>query len=259
MNEIQEHLMLIFKTSNNVQQHFRDKKQDDHIRFVYCGIQKIQKISQTFLMLYHQFDNSDEIEFSLGILTRSILMDMILMLKLKSIVSSYNFVSEELKQEVKNFCYSVIIDGIKHEIDHIHNDVNIEKVEKEKNYKIYDRHFPGAFDFSKEKPRLNLKKVMLISLSKFCNDCKGQNLNEKGRICSLYSYYSKYDHLSHLTSFLPTKISFEERKKKIDSVVVLMLMHLKDLLATAYDFNKEYEILFPYIEEIKIHLDKHYS
>ena len=36
-------------------------------------------------------------------------------------------------------------------------------------------------------------------------------------------------------------------------------MHLQDLLATAHDFNNDYKILFPYIEEIKVHLKDHYS
>lgn len=120
MEEIQKHLSLIFKISTNVQQHFIAKHQDANIRFVYCGIQKVQKVSRTFLMLYHQLDDNDELEFSFGILTRSILMDMILMLKLKSIVSSYEQVSEELKEAVKKFCYSVVVDGAKYELDTIY-------------------------------------------------------------------------------------------------------------------------------------------
>lgn len=104
--------MLIFKISTNVQQHFIAKHQDANIRFVYCGIQKVQKVSRTFLMLYHQLDDNDELEFSFGILARSLLMDMILMLKLKSIVSSYAQVSEELKEAVKQFCYSVVVMGL---------------------------------------------------------------------------------------------------------------------------------------------------
>lgn len=100
---------------------------------------------------------------------------------------------------------------------------------------------------------------MNISLSKFCKELKYQNLNEQKRICSLYSYYSKYDHLNHLSSLLPSEMSFEKRKKMFDSSIVLTVMHLQDLLATAHDFTEGYKVLRPYIDEIKLHLENHYK
>jgi hypothetical protein len=186
-------------------------------------------------------------------------MDMILMLKLKSLIISHNEISEELIQIVKKFCYSVIVDGAKYELDNIFYNEKITEVDKQKSYQIIDKIFPNAFDFSKEKPKLKLTSVMKISLSNFCQESKDQNHNEHERICSLYFYYSKYDHLSHLSSLLPSELSFERRKKMFDSTVVLIVMHLRDLLATAHDFNNRYKILLPYIEEIEMHLKFHYS
>jgi hypothetical protein len=259
MEKMEDHLRLIFKISNNTQEHFIIKEQDALVRFVYGVLQKVQKISKTFLMLYHQLDDNDELEFSFGILTRSLLMDMILMLKLKNLINSYEMVSEELKAVVKKFCYSVVVDGAKYELQNIYYDDNITEADKRKFYEVIDKIFPNAFDFSGEKPKLNPATVMPIVLSKFCEECKDQNINEKDRIRFLYSYYSKYDHLSHLSSFLTSELPFEKRKKMFDSTVVLILMHLQDLLATAYDFDDDYKILYPYIEELKLYLKTHYE
>jgi hypothetical protein len=148
---------------------------------------------------------------------------------------------------------------VKHELRNIQTDDRILDADKKKYYAKIDATFPYAFDFTGEKPKQNSTAIMDINLSAFCKESKNKNLNEQERICYLYSYYSKYDHLSHHSSFLPSILSFEERRKKFDSTVVLILMHLQDLLATAHDFNDDYKILSSYIREIKNHLDSHYS
>ncbi len=257
MDEILKHLNLVFKVSINSQSHFINKNQNDLIRFVYCGIQKIQKVSRTFLVLYPKLDKTfDELEFSLGILARTLLMDMILVLKLKKMSLDHDGDIATLKGDIKQFCYSVVIDGAKHELYRIFYDDALTYQQKAENYKTIDKIFPNAFDFSKDKPISKLKKV---NLSLFCKETKHEKLPQGDHICSLYYYYSKYDHLSHLSSMLPTEVLFEKRKSMLDLSIILTVMHLKDLLAIAHDFDEDYKILFPYITELEIHLKAHYS
>ena len=258
MDKIQQHLNIVFKVSINSQNYFVNKNQNDLIRFVFCGIQKVQKISRTFLLLYPNVcETFEELEFSMGILSRSLLMDMILVMKLKHTISTHNGDFDDLKKQVKLFCYSVVFDGAKNIVNQIKSDKLIPTEKREEFYKRIDNEFPNAFDFSNDKPKS--KTEIEINLSSFCKECQGTDLSEKSTICFLYSYYSKYDHLSHLTSKLPTEISFDERKEMLDRTILLMTLHLRDLLSIAFDFEEEYKILEPYINEIKKHLQEHYS
>lgn len=76
-------------------------------------------------------------------------------------------------------------------------------------------------------------------------------------IYNLYSYYSKYDHLSHWTS-LSQHIPFDKRKGKLGLSIILIAMHLRDLLSIAYDFDDEYKVLLPYINDLDRHLNENY-
>ncbi len=85
MEKIEKHIGILFKTSLNSPSHFVNKEQNEVERFVFCGIEKVNKISLAFLRLYPQMLNANDLEFSLGILARSVLMDMILSMGVKGI------------------------------------------------------------------------------------------------------------------------------------------------------------------------------
>ena len=86
MDQIQEHIRKIYSTSFMSQRFFVDKQRNELVRFVFIGVQKIYKVSLAFIKLYPNISNNEDLEFSLGILARSLLMDMILMMEIKSII-----------------------------------------------------------------------------------------------------------------------------------------------------------------------------
>lgn len=258
MDKIQEHLNIVYKTSVLAEKHFVNKHQDELIRFVFCGVQKVSRISLAFLRLYPQLDYTRDLEFSLGILSRSILMDMILTLRIKSICVNHpdnNF--DELKVEVKAFCYTVIADGTNHIIDSIFSSTKLSDEEKKEQASKLASVFSKAFDFSGDRPKL--KNEYKYSLGTIGKKSQHPTLVTGESVVDLYSYYSKYDHLSHWTSLSSTHIPYERRKGKLDLSIILMLMHLRDLLSIAYDFDKDYKILIPYMSDLQKHLDESYK
>lgn len=258
MHKSELHLGFVYKTIINSKNHFLNKNQNDLVRFVFCGLEKTERITRTFLLLYPNVSETfEDLEFSMGILGRSLLMDMILVMKVKHIISTHEGDTNELKKVVKQFCYSVVFDGAKNVINQVKADKRISKEKRDDFFKSIDNEFPNAFDFSNDKPKV--KTGIDINLSSFCRDCQDTELTEKSTICFLYSYYSKYDHLSHLTSKLSAEILFKDRKEMLDRVILLMVLHLRDLLSIAFDFEEEYKILAPYIKEIEQHLKEHYS
>ncbi|MEP7373376.1 MAG: hypothetical protein ABI675_08320 [Chitinophagaceae bacterium] len=257
MDKIQEHLSMIYKTSLLAEEHFVNKHQDELARFVFCGVQKVSRICLSFLRLYPQLASTNDLEFSLGILARSVLMDMILVLKIKNICINHpNNSLEELKVEVKEFCYAVIADGTNHIIDEIFSSKKLSDEEKKKQSLKLASLFSKAFDLSVGRPKLkNQYKYRLGSLGK---ESQHPTLVTGESVMNLYSYYSKYDHLSHWTSLSSTHLPFENRKDKLDLSIILMVIHLRDLLSIAHDFDENYKILLPFMNDLQNYLDESY-
>lgn len=257
MDKIQNHITVLYKTSLISKDHFVNKQQNEVERFVYCGIEKVNKISLAFSRLYPQILEVNALEFSLGILSRSLLMDMILCMGVKAIFFKYNGSNlEELRDEVKEYCYKRLSDGTNHLIEEVFASKEFTEEEKTQKAKRFASIFPKAFDVSGEKPKWN-KKEFSNSLKSIYTATQNSNIVTGEDMYSLYSYYSKYDHLSHWTS-LSSHIPFESRKGKLDLSIILMVMHLKDLLIIAHDFDQHYKILLPYIEELQNHLNDSY-
>lgn len=150
-----EHVNTIYVTSLNSKNHFINKSQNELVRFVFCGVQKISKISPAFFDLYPRIDHSEDLEFSLGILARSVLMDMILVMGIKKIYLTYdgsNF--NEIKNEIKDYCYKMITDGTKQLIDEVNSSETLTEKEKKENSEKFASLFSKAFHFSGETPKL---------------------------------------------------------------------------------------------------------
>jgi hypothetical protein len=257
MDTIQDHINIVFGNSFNSQDHFKNKHQNEIDRFVFCGIEKVSKISLTFLRLYPQINTTPELEFSLGILARSLLMDMILVMGAKKIIHKLSESSlPEVKEELREYCYKVISDGTNFIIDEIFDNEKISDEEKNRKSVVFVSIFPKAFDTSSGKPKR--KKDFRYTLNDIYRNNRNPNLRSGESIYNLYNYYSKYDHLSHWTS-LSQKIPFDKRKSKLDLAIILMVFHVRDLLAIAYDMNDEFKIIEPYIVNLQTFLEEKYK
>jgi hypothetical protein len=254
MNIAIDHLNTALRTSTNARNHFEKKGQDDLTRFVYCGVQKISKLSLGLVRLYPQLtEENDEIEFSLGILIRSTLMDMILMMGARSIYQEYTSANhEEIKARLKDFALSVISDGTSHLIEEIYRSDQLTSEQKKEMSEKFAKMFGNVFDLSGEKPVR--RKRFRFNLSDIYGNKHDSDLTADA-VYNLYSYYSKYDHLSHWTS-LSQQFPYEQRKGKLDLSIFLMTWHLRDILCIAYDFCDDYKSLLSYIEELNTQMQK---
>ncbi len=252
MNKIMAHLNFVSSTTLMTIPFFEYKVQDELIRFVYVGIQKVSKISLAFLRLYEQVDESEDLEFPLGILSRSIMMDMILMMGVQKISSKYtdhNY--DQIKAEIKAYCLKVIADGTKHLIDQVNESENLSDREKNEISIKLASTFPSLFDFTNTLPER--KKGFTFLLANIYKESKDLKIEINKEIYHLYDYYSKYDHLSHWTSKLQNENPFQVRKGKLDLSILLIGTHLQNLLALAYDFIDGCKGLLPHIENLKEH------
>ena len=205
-----------------------------------------------FLRLYPQLDYTEQLEFSLGILVRSVLMDMILVMEIKNTYRNFAGNSlEELKENVRQCCYKLINDGTNHLLEEIYASDTLTKEEKKEKAEILTSVFSKAFDNSKGKPKL--KKEFSFRLSEIAANAKDQMFSSP--TVNLYSYYSKYDHLSHWTS-LSSQIDFATKRGKLNLAILLMMPYLRDLCLIAIDYDDSYKVLLELVKEIENELNQ---
>jgi len=240
-----DNLSLIIAQSGGALEHFYNKNQDDLVRFVFCALEKMHKVSKGINRLYPHLEEDEELEFPIGILVRSQMMDCLMVQHLKHTV----FVEadkhpqpskEALKATVKGICYKLINAGTNSLIGEVYLSENLTDQQKSEIAKKFASRFPQAFDLTSERPKQT--RGFQITIKDLYLQSNHSALITRDKIYNLYTFYSKYDHLSDWTS-LAKRIPFDQRKGKIDLSVMLMMNALRDLLAIVSDFDPDYAAL----------------
>jgi hypothetical protein len=72
-------------------------------------------------------------------------------------------------------------------------------------------------------------------------------------VYDLYSFYSKYDHISHWTSVFTSDFPFEDLKKKIVSSVAMIVMNIRDLIIVGGLVSEELAAIYlPYVNKLNV-------
>ena len=128
-----------------------------------------------FLRLYEQVDDSEDLEFSLGILSRSIMMDMILMMGIQKISIEYNESNyNEVVQKIKQYCEMIIADGTMYLINEVKDSESFSDDEKKEISINLASYFPNIINVSKNVPKLN--KEFRFKHSEIYNQSKVVNI-----------------------------------------------------------------------------------
>lgn len=254
------HLHKAFQISAAVLDLFTGKNQNEIERFVFCGVQKLNKIVLGLLRLYPDVDGSPDLEFTMGISIRSLMMDDILVLGIINEVydGTLNGVNKSgLTGKVKDLCYKYISDGTRQLIEQVLNSAEPDESRRIDIAKRFAMTFLRAFSIPTDGTKPTLNPGFRFTLAEVYKGLSDSENARKEAVYDLYSFYSKYDHLSHWTG-LANEISFESRKHRIHFATVLILMHLRDLLAIAYDFVPGYDDLLPHMENLHNYIPSSY-
>lgn len=237
------------------------KPKDSLIRFAFCGVEKINKTVAGILPLYSQLEENRDLEFPIGILLRSLMMDNMMVQKIHFTILDYvsknpNWDKEGLTKEVRDLCYKFVSDGTDSLIKDVYDLPHLTEADKDDMAKKFAMQFPDAFDFPAGKPKL--KSGFKFQIKNLFLQSDHQDLVSRKDAYQLYTFYSKYDHLSHWTS-AATEIPFERRKHKIDLATPIIFMQLRNLLVLAYDFDPSFKELEPLLDRVQAFLHQQYD
>ncbi len=200
-------------------------------RFVYCAIQKLNKVNSTIQLLYPKLSPNSDLEFSIGILLRAVLMDCIQANHLAFIIQNdVNKSSEDVFADLRKKSISFTSDGIENVINKLNSERNIDIEKTELIIQNILNLFPDVVNFNTNENRYSKKKEYKFKLFNLYNDSKSEQFPEREDAYKMYSFYSKYDHLSNFTTVIQNSSDYSLRKNKIDHSIKLFTLHLRLLL-----------------------------
>lgn len=213
--------------------------QDAMLRFVWCCVDKIFLCTQSLNHLLPLVETNDDIEFSVGIILRSMLMDSILIQRVGSIIPKLRDEGEtdiiKLKASVYEVCNRYIADGTSHLIDLLSSVEDVPEETRKELCKNIASTFPEVFDITGEKParRPGFKNVVIKDEYKaIYNRNKIHEIIYTG-----YNVYSKYDHVSHWSSEF-RKFPKDARLHRMEGCLTMIIVSLRELMLLPVLFSE---------------------
>jgi hypothetical protein len=146
-------------------------EQDYLKRYIYCAIEKIRKISHGMILIYHLADEEPDVEYSFGILLRSLVMDMAIHLEAKSIIGSDGEKDiDSIKEQLRLFSMKVLNDGPAYLFTEIKRYQNYNDSEKNVAIEKITRGFQELYSFTGSDTKL--LKGNRINISEILNNNK---------------------------------------------------------------------------------------
>jgi hypothetical protein len=215
--------------------------QDAMLRFVWCCVDKIFLCTQSLNQLLPLVEANDDIEFSVGIILRSMLMDSILIQRVGSIVPELRDQGEtdmtKLKERVYAVCNRYIADGTSHLIELLGSVEDVPEETRKELCKNIASTFPEVFDITGEKPvrKPGVKNVKIKN--------EYEAIYSRNKIHEIiytgYNVYSKYDHVSHWSSEF-RKFPKDARLHRLEGCLTMILVSLRELMLLPVLFSDQH-------------------
>jgi hypothetical protein len=202
----------------------------------------LNRLSQTISslkVLLPVYNNNDALEYSLGIILRSTLSDMLMTLKLQDIyVSSVrdNKSDEEIQNILLECSREILSDGLYHTVEYgkkINDAGQLTKEEVSAGYNNFVKkffEFYPDYKFDGSKPQLDRPKNFQFSPTNVFNTLMGkEELKGLGRIYDTWLYYSKYEHFNVIYFDLMLD-SHENKKQRVSRCIDDFFIHTHCLL-----------------------------
>lgn len=202
MNKTNEFLDFIIDQHERTSRHLHQKDLNS-IQFFCIGLLERQaNAAKALRVLIKEIHQNPALEYSCGIILRSVLLDTLLALKLYSLVlenDAGNKTDAEKEAVIKGYCDTILSDGLENTLTYIKaaKDVGIitgqQHTDTMNNFaKKYERFFkPHPQDGSK--PQLKIT-TFFSPAQLFKQIAANPKLKQLAKLYDSYLYFSKYDH-----------------------------------------------------------------
>lgn len=238
MEKLLKQLNFVLNQTEEILLHFNGVERQDILTFGYCMIKRLNFAADGIKVLMDKFPSNVPLEYSVGIIMRSVFLDFLISLNAAAIIDKYTDLQDliinsgkdiatinnnlsDLKEkqfaELGEFCSTMLTDSVAFTLrDFGRLYPAASKVQKINFYSNLVNSLPERF-----MPYKNDGSVpKLISQQRYSTDELFKRIKNSKRLSGLqsivdaYSYYSKYDHFGQM--FLP--LSDQAAIKKLEMV-----------------------------------------
>ena len=193
----------------------------------------------------------NDVEFSVGILLRSLMMDSIQTQYLASLIEkNLNESKAKIIDELSHCCLKFMTDSTGFILNEILDNDSLSTKQKENNKENILRQFRNL-----QLNSIGKYKSEKIILKDIYEKSKSDLAKERNAIYDIYTMYSKYDHLSYWTAFVSNKMSFDKRLNFLDKAIFLLILNLRTLLFIACNYGDKI-VLDECLLEVENYLNK---
>ncbi len=252
MENILKRLDLVIDYTEKTTKHFDGAERNEIMLFCMCMLDRLNFACEGLKVLLNQFTSNTKLEYSAGIIIRSLLLDHLIVMNAMEVYGTYKEDNENFGPEMKAFCLMMLSDSVKYTLEYFETIEERVAPEIIKNmYSNIVRSNPECFeDYAHDGtvPKLKTKKFM--SPQKLVNILRNsRDLKNYATAYEAYLYYSKYDHFGSMFNYL-SRISNLDKMAHIDKVSTTFpktLIFTLSILATFYPSDNKLTL---YVAEV---------
>lgn len=206
IQRITKQIDFVIDKTSNLTKHFDGSGMDSNIRtFCLLMLDRLNLASVGIKGLLAPLEKNNKIEFSIGLIIRSVILDHMLIIHVLSIIkdAKQHIDQSLIIEEVNNVCHSYLVEGLGKQLTLIEKIKPFASAEKVKNiysnlYNLNPNYFK-PYNHNGTKPEL-LKHAGSKTGKKNFDMLKEKNsfFKNYNRIYFPYAHYSKYDHFGIL-------------------------------------------------------------
>lgn len=220
MESIFKRLDLVIEFTEKTTKYFDGRERNEIMLFGMCMLERLNFACEGLKVLLNQFTINTKLEYSAGIIIRSLLLDHLIVMNAMEVYGIYKDGNDRFAAEMKAFCLMMLSDGVKNTLEYFENYKT--KVSPEIMKKMYVNLVasnPECFEeYANDGSVPVLKTKEFISPKKLYHKLKNsRDLNKYASAYEAYLYYSKYDHFGSMFNFL-LRVSILDKLNHIDKV-----------------------------------------
>ncbi|MEP6467644.1 MAG: hypothetical protein ABJB05_15145 [Parafilimonas sp.] len=258
MENILKRLDFVIYTSEDITKHFDKTELDEITMFCMCMLDRLNFASEGLRILLNHFLSNTKVDYSLGIIIRSVLLDYLIVLNAMELYEKNLDNTQKLHYDLKEFSLMMLCDSVRNTMEYFETLENqIPKNIMSNMYKNLVSMNPNCFksyNYDGNKPVIKTKAYK--SPQKMFNSLvTSKDLKSYKSIYDAYLFYSKYDHFGNMFYGLSRVIPLD-KLANLDKAITAFprsLMFITIILETLYWSSK---FLKTKREEITTFIDK---
>ncbi len=260
MDKIFKRLNFVITECDNTSKNFDKTEREEIMLFCMCMLDRLNLASYSLKILMERFSSNTKVEYSCGIIIRSVLLDYLIVLNAMDIYGKNLNDTAKWHQEMKAYCLMMLSDSVKNTLSYF--DTLKTKVPPEVMNKMYanlvasspecfePNNVDGGVPVLKTKDHRSPKTLFKTLL-------ESKELKQYASAYEAYLYYSKYDHFGQMFYSL-SRLSYLDRLALIDqalSVFPRSLMFTVTILLAIYPtdalLKDQFEKISQFIDDIE--------